>query len=57
MGMMGGGGMPKDMGARMHNMEQRMDMMQMMMQRMGAPEVAHQCQCRINKCRCRCPNE
>lgn len=35
MGMMGGGGMPKDMGARMHNMEQRMDMMQMMMQRMG----------------------
>lgn len=40
MGMMGGGAMPSDMGARMHSMEQRMDMMQMMMQRMGGPAGA-----------------
>jgi hypothetical protein len=40
MGMMGGGAMPSDMGARMHSMEQRMDMMQMMMQRMAGPAGA-----------------
>ena len=39
-GMMGGDGMSKDMGSRMHNMEQRMDMMQMMMQRMSGAQGA-----------------
>lgn len=39
MGMMGGSGAPADMGVRMHNMEQRMDMMQMMMQRMQGAGV------------------
>lgn len=38
MGMMGGPGMvsPKAMSNRLYQMEQRMDMMQMMMERMGA---------------------
>lgn len=40
MGMMGGGAMSGDMGARVHSMEQRMDMMQMMMQRMAGPAGA-----------------
>jgi len=34
MGMMGGPGMQGDLGSRMHQMEQRLDMMQMMMQGM-----------------------